>query len=253
MSMLAGISATFALDVAPGHAGMDPLPFGPMQDPRTAGILPPGLAAPTETLRPALEAPGGKAWVRGEVPSGVVRPDHALRSASATAGIRLPLVTATGFTWAVKPTLSASASAAAHPERSIVYPGLGVALGQTISLSLPFGLQFAAESTVGDRVSVGSLAGTPASSALALRTRANLSTELAWPFLGTPMRIGFGLTTAGLLPGGPITAAYRQDAAECAVSLEIAKLGSAPLRISARCPGSAGTVPPITVAFRTEF
>jgi hypothetical protein len=153
----------------------------------------------------------------------------------------------------VKPTFSGSASAAAHPERSIISPGLGVALGQIFSLSLPFGLKFGAESSVGDRVGVGSLAGTHASAALALRTRANLSTELTWPFLGTPVRIGLGLTTAGLLPGGPITTAYRQDAAECAVSLEIAKVSSAPLRISMRCPGVAGTVPPISFEFRTEF
>jgi hypothetical protein len=250
---LAGMSAALALGVAPDHTGAEPLPFGAMQDPRTAGSLPPGLTAPAETLRPSLETPGGGVWLRGEVPSGVVEPHHALRGANVTAGIRLPLITTTDFTWAVKPTLSGSPSAAAHPEDSVVFPGLGVALGQTFSLSLPFGLQVGAESTVGDRVGVGSLAGTPVSSALAVRTRATLSTELALPFIGTPMRIGLGLTTAGLLPGSAMTAAYRHDAAECAVSLEIAKVGSVPLRISSHCPGAAGTVPPISFEFRTEF
>lgn len=251
----AGFVLALALIAAPGRAGAEPSLFGSIPDPRTAGELPPALAAPAEPLYPSLETPGGEAWVRGEVPSGVADPHNALHGASATAGIRLPLVMTTGFSWTLKPTLTGSASAAAHPEELVVSPGIGVALGQAVSLSLPFGLKLGAEGTVGDRLGVGGVSSMPASSALAMRAGLTLSTDLALPFLETPMRIGLGVTTAGPLPGYATTAAYWRDAPDCAVSLEIAEVGGSPLRISSRCPGATGTgaVPPITFGFKREF
>jgi hypothetical protein len=67
------------------------------------------------------------------------------------------------------------------------------------------------------------------------------------------MRIGLGLTTTGPLPGSSPATAYWHDTSDCAVSLELAKVGGAPLRISSRCPGATSAVPPISFGFRTEF
>ena len=82
-------------DKAPALA--EPLLFDPtMPDPRTAGELPPGQAAPAEPLKPSIEIPGGGLWLRGEVPSGAADPNHALRGARAEAGARLRLSRAPG-------------------------------------------------------------------------------------------------------------------------------------------------------------
>jgi hypothetical protein len=266
---LALVHAGICITLAPALA--EPLLFDPtMPDPRTAGELPPGQAAPAEPLRPSFEIPGGRLWLRGEVPSGAVDPNHALRGARAEAGTRLPLVTGGGFGWEVKPVLAGAASAAATgPEPSIVSPQVGFALGQALSLSLPFGLRLGAEGTVGDRLGVGGLpsVAAPAPSALAMRAGVTLSTDLALPFLQTPLHIGLGLSTAGTLPGtGPGfatagappgsargTVGRWYEAEDCAASLEIGRAGGAPLRVSARCPVMPGAVPPVTFGFRTEF
>src|SRR4029450_2458311 len=83
----------------------------------------------------------------------------------------------------------------------------------------------------------------------------------------SPLRIGLGFSTAGTLPGiGPGFATVgappgsargtvgRWDEAEdCAASLEVGRVGGAPLRVSARCPVAPGAVPPVTFGLRTEF
>ena len=268
---LALVLAGVCIALAPALA--NPLLFDPtMPDPRTAGELPPGQTAPAEPLRPSVETPGGGLWLRGEVPSGAVDPNHALRSARAEVGARLPLVTGAGFGWEVKPVLAGAAAAAVmRPEPSVVSPQVGFALGQAFSLSLPFGLRLGAEGVVGDRLGVGGLssaAAAPVSSALAMRAGVTLSTDLALPFLQTPLRIGLGFATVGTLPGTGLSSAMADalpdpgrgaagrgwfEAEDCTASLEVGRVRGAPLRVSARCPVAPGAVPPVTFGFRTEF
>jgi hypothetical protein len=124
---------------------------------------------------------------------------------------------------------------------------------------------------VGDRLGVGgppSAAAAPVSSALAMRAGVTLSTDLALPFLQTPLRIGLGFATAGTLPGTGLGFAMADalpdpgrgaagrgwfEADDCTASLEVGRVGGAPLRVSARCPVAPGAVPPVTFGFRTEF
>jgi hypothetical protein len=248
---LALVHAGVCIALAPALA--EPLPFDPMPDPRTMGELPPGQAAPAEPLRPSFEIPGGGLWLRGEVPSGAVDPDHALRGARAEAGGRLPLFTGAGFGWEVRPMLTGAASTAAGPEPSVVSPQFGFALGQALSLSLPFGLRLGAEGKVGDRLGVGGLSTAAPASALAVQAGVTLSTDLALPFLEVPLHLGLGFAMTGALPGPARAAGYWYEADDCTVSLEIGRVGGAPLRVSSRCPATPGAVPPVTLGFRTEF
>ena len=266
----AGVCAALAL--APALA--EPLLFDPaMPDPRTTGELPPGQAAPATPLKPSFELPGGGLWLRGELPSGAADPDHPLRGARAEAGVRLRLFTGAGFGWGVTPTLAGAGapSSAAGTEPSLASPHVGFALGQDLSLSLPFGLRLGVEGAVGDRLAVGGLSTStaPVSSDLAMRAGVTLSTDLALPVLQTPLRLGLGLATAGTLPdiglgfatagalpGAPARGAAGRrwyDADDCRVSLEIGRVGGAPLRVSSGCLVTPGAVPPVTVGFRTEF
>jgi hypothetical protein len=170
----------------------------------------------------------------------------------------------------VKPVLAGAASAATGPEPSVLSPQVGFALGQAVSLSLPFGLRLGAEGAVGDRLGVGGLpsVAAPASSALAMRAGVTLSTELAVPFLQTPLHIGLGFATTGALPGIGLGSTMADalpapgrggagrgwfEAEDCTASLEVGRVGGAPLRVSARCPVTPGAVPPVTFGFRTEF
>jgi hypothetical protein len=258
------VHAGVCVALAPALAA--PPPFDLMPDPRTVGDLPPGQAAAAEPLKPSFEIPGGGLWLRGEVPAGAVDPNQALRGARAEAGGRLPLFTGAGFGWEVKPMLAGAVSTAAGPEPSAVSPQIGFALGQTISLSLPFGLRLGAEGTVGDRLGVGGLSAA-AAPVLAMRAGVTLSTDLAVPFLETPFRIGLGFATTGTLPGIGLgfatadallgsargVAGRWYEAEDCTASLEVGRVGGAPLRVSSRCPVTPGTVPPITLGFRTEF
>ena len=263
---LAFVPAGVCVALAPALAA--PPPFDPMPDPRTVGGLPPGRAAAAEPLTPSFEIPGGGLWLRGVVPPGAVDPNQALRGVRAEAGGRLPLFTGAGFGWEVKPMLAGAASTAAGPEPSAVSPHLGFALGQTISLSLPFGVRLGAEGTVGDRLGVGGLSAAAAPEpALAMRAGVTVSTDLAVPFLETPLRIGLGFATTGTLPGIGLGSATADappgsargaggrwyEAEDCTASLEVGRVGGAPLRVSSRCPATPGTVPPITLGFRTEF
>jgi len=68
-----------------------------------------------------------------------------LRGARAEVGGRLRLFTGAGFGWELKPMLAGAASTAAGAEPSVVPPQIGLALGQTFSLSLPFGLRLGAD------------------------------------------------------------------------------------------------------------
>src|SRR3712207_1454391 len=92
---LALVPAGVCVALAPALA--EPLLFDAISDPRTAGQLPPGQAALAEPLKPSFEIPGGGLWLRGEVPSRAVDPNHALRGARAEAGGRLRLFTGHGF------------------------------------------------------------------------------------------------------------------------------------------------------------
>lgn len=252
----AAVSVVVALGLAAvsGQGGAEPLLFDTIPDPRTAGDLPPALAASADPLHLSLQTPGGDAWLRGEVPSGVTDPDQALRGINIAAGVRLPLVRTVGFDWEMKPTLTGSAPAAVHREESAISPGIGVALGQALSLSLPFGLRLGAEGSVGDRLGVGNIAGVPSSPALAMRAGATLSTDLMLPVIGVPLQIGLGLSTAGPIPGSGTTAGHWYDAADCTVSLAIATMGGVPLRVSSHCPGATtGAVSPISFGFKTDF
>ena len=151
--------------------------------------------------------------------------------------------------------LTGAASTAAGPEPSVVPPQFGIALGQALSLSLPLGLRLGAEGKVGDRLGVGGLSAAAPASALAVQAGVTLSTDLALPFLEAPLHIGLGFATAGALPDPGRGAAGRRwyEADDCTASLEVGRVGGAPLRVSARCPVAPGAVPPVTFGFRTEF
>lgn len=264
-AFVALIALTTAAAGPAGASGTSLLDTG-REDPRTAGNLPPAKAAPAaEPLRPSFETPGGGWWMRGEVPTG--RPDAAgtLRDATAAAGARLPLVKSPGLDWELKPMVTGSPAAATRPGVSVAAPGLGVALGQTLALSLPFGLRLGTEADLGDRLGIGgaAAAAAPAGGApvLAVRAGANLSTDLAVPGLESRVRVGLGIVATGPLPGiagapaaGAATAAGKPEPSECVVSFEIGTVGGAPLRVASRCPGSTGGgAPPLSIGFRTAF
>ena len=212
-------------------------------------------AASAEPLRPSLELPGGHVWLRGEVPSGELNPQGAIRGAHASLGMRLPLAIADGIGLEAKPMLTGSAAAASHPGVASVAPGLGFAVAQTLSVALPMGLRIAAEGTIGDRLGVfgASAMASTMGSPLALRTGATLSTDLDMPVLHTRLTVGLGFSaTGGLALGSPGTG-HPYEPADCKLSLDIGQVGGAPLRVSAPCQRQGRAGMPITFGFRTEF
>lgn len=235
----------------------EPLPFDPRHDPRTAGSLPPEAQAATSAkpLRPSLELPGGNVWLRGEVPSGDLDPKGAIRAANASFGVRLPLTITNGIGLETKPMLTGSALAASHPGIASISPGIGFAVAETLSVALPMGLRIAAEGTIGDRLGIfgASAAASTTGSPLALRTGATLSTDLDVPQLDTRITVGLGISTTGGLAFGSPGASHPYEPADCKLSLDIGRVGGAPLRVSAPCQrqGTAGM--PITFGFKAEF
>jgi hypothetical protein len=231
-----------------------------LPDPRTIGALPPTLTPQAGApLRPALETPGGGLWLRSEIPERAADPAGALLGATATAGARVRLVTGEGFGWEATPVVLGAPEAAARPGVSAVAPGVGLALGQTLTVSLPFGLRLGATGSIGDRLGIGGpgaaeplgLAGT---SPLAMRAGASLSTDLTLPGLESRLRIGLGIATTGPLPGVAGAFADPREPPECRISLDIGTVGGAPLHFVSPCPGAGGTAaPPISFGFRTAF
>jgi hypothetical protein len=168
----------------------------------------------------------------------------------------MPVSLGDGIRLETKPMLNGAVSAATRPGVSSLSPGIGFALAQTVSLRLPFRLHLGVESTVGDQMGIfGPAAAAPVagSSPLAMRTGATLSTDLAIPFIETTLRVGLGVSTTGPLGRSSDGAHHPDRPSECKLSIDIGKVGSAPIWVSAPCPkyGLAGA--PISFGFKTEF
>jgi hypothetical protein len=136
-----------------------------------------------------------------------------------------------------------------------IAPGISFAVAQSLSIALLLGLRLAAEGTIGDRLGVfgAPTAASTTGSPLALRTGATLSTDLDVPLLDTRFKVGLGISTTGGLAFGSTGAKHPCEPADCKLSLDIGRVGDAPLWVSAPCQrqGTAGM--PITFGIKTEF
>ena len=118
------------------------------------------------------------------------------------------------------------------------------------------GLRLAAEAALGDRLGIfGTSTASPAVGAppLAMRAGATLSTDLALPFADERLRLGLGVSAIGGLALGGTGGLNDHQPADCKLSLDIGRVGGAPLRVSAPCTQHGLAATPISFGFKTEF
>ena len=191
---------------------------------------------PQPSLRLGWNSPDKGFWMAGESPE--PRRDErgqiVFANGTGTLGTRYEPIRARGVSLATIPMIRVEAVWDDQPSGS--RETVGAAVFEELSVALPAGLAFRAKGGVGDRTGVSAPNPRGISSGLAVRGEAGVSASLA--SLGhADTRLDLQLIS---------TRSFANEAGEahapatCELKLELARQGTAPLRIGSSCPGASG-------------